>query len=147
MEALVSKRVADINDPHLRLEAYLKLVELISQAYGEKANPGSNYLMVTAEREGVPEKKYLGNKGIKEIREYLKQVKVTELECTIPGSFAVGRKLWHMRGEGVVMYGEEVSLGCSNLSPEEVRVLQKQVKESSKEYSIEFAGKRICGEG
>jgi len=51
-----------------------------------------------------------------------------------------------MQDEGVVMYGEEVSLICSNLTPEEVVRIQEQVKKSSKDYAMEFAEKRITGE-
>ncbi len=147
MEATISRRVANINDPHLRLEAYLDLVELISRAYGERANPRASYLTVTAEKEGIPEKEYLGSQPADKLREYLKRAKITEIEYSIPGSFTVGNRLWYMQGEGVVMYGEEVNLTCSNLEPEEVRKLQEQVKRATKDYAIQFAGKRICGEG
>ena len=147
MEAVVSKRAANINNPHVRMEAYLDLVELISQAYEEKAVPRSSYLAITAEKEGVPEDKYLGSQPVQEIREYLKQVKVIKIEDSIPSSFLIGGRLWHTRGEGVVIYGEEVSLACSNLDPEEVRNLQGLVRKSLKDYAIEFIGKRICGEG
>ena len=146
MEAAVSKIVANINDPHARMEAYLDLVELISQAYGEKASPKSSYLSITVERENVPEDKYLGSQSLPEIREYLRQVKVIKIESSIPASFLIGGRLWHTKGEGVVMYGDEVSLACSNLDPEEVRNLQELVKKSSKGYAIEFIGKRIRGE-
>ncbi len=146
MEAIVTKRVADINDPHLRLEAYLDLVELISRAYGEKADARASYLMVTAEKEGIPEKKYLGNQPVKELREYLKHFRVTEIEYNVPCSFTISGRLWHVQDEGVVMYGEEVSLICSNLTPEEVVRIQEQVKKSSKDYAMEFAEKRITGE-
>lgn len=146
MEAIVSKKVANINDPHLRLEAYLNLVELISRAYGEKADARTSYLMVTAEKEGIPEKKYLGSQPVSELREYLKRFRVTEIEYNVPCSFTVGGRLWYMQDEGVVMYGEEVSLICSNLTPDEVTKIQEQVRKSSKDYAIEFAEKRITGE-
>jgi hypothetical protein len=146
MEAAVSKIVTNISDPHARIEAYLDLVELISQAYGEKASPRSSYLLITVEREEVPEDKYLGSQSLQEIREYLRQVKVIKIESSIPISFLIGGRLWHTKGEGVVVYGEEVSLVCSNLDPEEVRNLQEVVRKSSKDYAIEFIGKRISGE-
>ncbi len=146
MEAAVSKIVTNINDPHARMEAYLDLVELVSQAYGEKASPRSSYLLITVEREEVPEDKYLGSQSLPEIREYLRQVKVIKIESSIPISFLIGGRLWHTKGEGVVIYGQEVSLGCSNLEPVEVRNLQEVVRKSSKDYAIEFVGKRISGE-
>jgi hypothetical protein len=146
MEAAVSKIVTNINDPHARMEAYLDLVELISQAYGEKASPKSSYLMVTVEKEEVPEDKYLGSQSLSEIREYLGQVKVIEIESSIPASFLIGGRLWHTKGEGVVVYGQEVSLVCPNLDPEEVWNLQEVVRKSSKDYAIEIVGKRISGE-
>jgi hypothetical protein len=146
MEAAVSKIVTKISDPHARMEAYLDLVELISRAYGEKASPKSSYVAITVERENVPEDKYLGSQSLPEIREFLKQVKVIKIEYSIPLSFLIGSRLWHSKGEGVVMYGDEVSLTCSNLDPEEVRNLQELVRNSSKDYAIEFIGKRISGE-
>jgi hypothetical protein len=146
MEAAVSKIVTNINDPHARMEAYLGLVELISQAYGEKASPRSSYLLVTVEREEVPEDKYLGSQSLPEIQDYLRQVKVIKIESSIPASFLIGGRLWHTKGEGVVVYGQEVSLACSNLDPEEVWNLQEVVRKSSKDYAIEFVGKRISGE-
>lgn len=146
MEATVSKIVANINDPHARMEAYLDLVELISQAYGEKASPKSSYLTITVEKEEIPEDKYLGSQSVQEIREYLRQVKVINIEYSIPASFLIGGRLWHTKGEGLVMYGDEIILACSNLDPQEVRNLQEVVRKSSKDYAIEFIGKRISGE-
>jgi hypothetical protein len=146
METVVSKRVTDINNPHIRLGAYLDLVELISGAYGDKANPRSSYLTITAERDEIPENEYLGNQPVGEIREYLKQVKIIDIESSIPSTFVIGNRLWLTKGEGVVMYGVEVSLSCPNLETDEVRDLQKLVRKSSKDYAIEFAGKRIYGE-
>lgn len=147
MEAVVSKRVTKIGNAHLRLEAYLDLVELISSAYGEKANPRSSYLMITAEREKIPEEKYFGSESLAEIREYLQQVKVTWIESSIPGSFMIGDRLWFTKGEGVEAFGVEVSLSCSNLDSDEARNLQKLVMKSSKDFAIEYIGKRIRGEG
>lgn len=146
MEIVVNKRVANINNPHLRLEAYLDMVELISNVYGEKAYPEASYLNVTAEREKIPEENYLGGKPVEEVREYLKQVQITEIESSIPSSFKIGDQLWHTKGEGVAMYGVEVSLSCSTLDVDEQRNLQKLVMKSSREYTIEFAGQRIRGE-
>ena len=146
MEAVVSKRVTNIDNPHLRLEAYLDIAELISDAYGEKVNPRSSYLAITAERENIPEEKYFGSEPVEELREYLKQVKIIEIESSIPSSFVIGSRLWHTKGEGVVMYGTEVSLSCANLDADEVRNLQKLVMKSSKDYAIEYAGKKIHGE-
>jgi len=70
MEAVVSKRVSKINNPQVRLGSYLDIVELIAGIYGEKANPQSNYLVVTAENEGIPEKKYFNIQAVEKIREY-----------------------------------------------------------------------------
>lgn len=146
MEVIVSKSVTNINSPQLRLEAYLDLVELISEAYVEKADPTSSYLTITAEIDGIPEEKYFGSKSVNEIREYLNQAKIIEIESSIPSSFIIGNRLWHMKGEGIVMYGTEVSLSCSNLDTDEVRNLKKIVKESSKDYAIEIDNKRVYGE-
>jgi len=145
MEIVVSKRVTNIKNPQLRLEAYLDLVELISYAYGENAGPMSSYLIITAEREEIPEEKYLGNQPVEKIREYLKQVKVIGIESSIPVSFDISSRLWYTKGEGVVMYGREVSLSCPNLDTDEIMNLQKLVKKSSNDYVIEIAGKRIYG--
>jgi len=147
MEVAVSKRVTRIEDPHLRLEAYLDIVELISNTYGEKAaDPRSSYLAITAERENIPEEKYFSSEPVEEVREYLKQSKVTWIESSIPGSFMIADRLWHIKGEGVVMFGVEVSLSCDNLNTDEIRNLQKLVMKSSREYAIESAGKKIHGE-
>jgi hypothetical protein len=147
MEAVVSKKVARIGDPHLRIEAYLDIVEFISNVYGEKANPRSSYLVITAERENIPEENYFGSEPIEEVRKYLEQVKVIGIESSIPGSFMIAGRLWLTKGEGVTMIGVEVSLSCANLDADEVRNLQKLVMKSSKDYAIEFAGKKIYGEG
>lgn len=147
MEAVVSKRVTRIGNPHLRLEAYLDIVEFISNTYGEKADPRSSYLLITAERENIPEEKYFGNEPVEEVREYLKQVKVIGIESSFPGSFMIAGRLWLIKGEGVAMIGVEVSLSCANLGADEVRNLQKLVMKSTKDYAIEFAGKKIYGEG
>jgi len=147
MEVVVGKRVTNINDPHLRLEAYLDLVELVSGAYGDKANPSASYLTITAEKEGMTEKEYLGGRPVGEIREYLKQARIIEIEYSIPSSFVIGGRVWHTRGEGVVIYGEEVNLSCSNLDAEEVRNVQELVRKSSNDFAIEFLDKRIRGEG
>lgn len=146
MEAIVSKRVKNISNPHMRLGAYLDLVELISGSYGEKANPQTNYLVVTAESDGIPEEKHFGIQPLEDILEYLKQVKIIGIEHSIPGSFSIGSRLWYLKGEGVTMYGNEVGLFCYDIDSDRLRDLQKLVKNSSKEYAIEFAGKRIYGE-
>lgn len=147
MEAIVSKKVKKISDPHVRLEAYMDLVELISGVYSETANPQSNYVVVTAESEEITEKKYFGNQPLDEIKEYLKQVKITGIENSIPGSFVIGSRLWYMKGEGVTMFGTEVSLFCYDIDADELRILQKLVRKSPRDYIVEFAGKRIYGEG
>jgi hypothetical protein len=77
----------------------------------------------------------------------LEQVKVIGIESSIPGSFMIAGRLWLTKGEGVTMIGVEVSLSCANLDADEVRNLQKLVMKSSKDYAIEFAGKKIYGEG
>ena len=147
MEVVVSKKVTRIDDPHLRLEAYLDIVELISKVYGEKADPRSSYLLINAVRENIPEEKYFGSEPVEEVREYLKQSKVTWIESSFPGSFMVGDWLWQLKGEGVVMFGVEVGLSCTNLNADEIRNLQKLVIKSSSEYAIEVAGRKIRGEG
>jgi len=146
MEAVISKKVSNIKDAHIRLNAYLDIVELISNSFEPKTEPKSSYLMVTAEKDGIPEGKYLGNKGIEEIREYLKEVKITGIEYSIPGSFLIHNKLWYIQGEGPAMFWNEVSLVCSTLSPEEVVKLKEQVVKSSKDFSIQFGGKKFTGE-
>ena len=59
----------------------------------------------------------------------------------------VGDWLWQLKGEGVVMFGVEVGLSCTNLNADEIRNLQKLVIKSSSEYAIEVAGRKIRGEG
>ena len=127
------------------MEAYLDIAGIISAAYGDREKPQSNYLVITADRDGIPEERYFGIEPLDEIREYLNQVKITHIENSIPGSFVISDKLWNIKGEGVAMFGREVSLFCYNLDSGELRDLLELVKNSSSDYSIEFAGKKIRG--
>jgi hypothetical protein len=139
MEVSVGKKVKKVAQPQQRFPAYLEIVEEISQAL--KATPQPGYLIVTAERDGIPETVYLGDKSFEEIKKYVEETKITWIEPSIPGTFTIKGKVWRFSESPLMPLKSEVCLMSENLSNEELKDLKSHI-ENLKDYFVELGGKR-----
>jgi len=145
MKVAVGKKIAEMGDPHKRLEAYIAIMEKISGAYETESQ--ASYLKVKGERDGIPEGRDFLNQPLLEVKRYLQYVHITGLEYTIPATFQTRNRLWRTEGEGPLIGFTrfDVGLEADALDTEEVRKLKECVEALSDDYYIEFDGKRFSG--
>ena len=145
MKVVVGKKIPEMGDPHKRLEAYIDIMEKISETYGTQSQ--ASYLKVKGERDGIPEGRDFLNQPLLEVKRYLQYVHITGLEYTIPGTFTVGNRLWRTEGEGPLIGFTRFDVGvvADALDTEEVRKLKESIEALSEDYYIEFDGKKFTG--
>ncbi len=145
MEVVIGKKVAEMKNPHKRLEAYVDLMDKIAGLYA--AEPHASYLKVAAERDGIPEGKDFLDRPLAEVKQHLKSTVITGIEYTIPGTFQAGGKLWRMVGEGpmVAWVRFDVALSADTLEPAEVKNLRDRIEALPSDYYIMFSGKKFPG--